>query len=368
MRRSSISHVIALSVLVLLTACVPAAEDQIPKTNAESEQLTLEATGALTASQPVSERVAAELELIRTGYPAVASIKALPSWHLRQLLIGFDDPGWAAVQGGTYTAWDALNNSYGVTKIDAIYLAPNKVVVLTFAVPYNMPFLAPEYAKLPNVRYAEPNGVVGDGSDVCLSMDGDNHFFIFNAGSGDCPAGCTQHTYWGFVVTANSEITELGTWDDSTATVEPAWMSDPPAPACTKWLGYGSTFGTSGVLSGTVAFWEGDFMPGNPTGTKTPVVRDVYVYEPTSLFAVTNAHEFPDGFYSAIQANLVTVITSSTDGRFSLRLPAGRYSLFVMEDGLYYANRFESDTINPVTVTTKATTTFEFDITYRATF
>ena len=109
-------------------------------------------------------------------------------------------------------------------------------------------------------------------------------------------------------------------------------------------------------------------MPGNPTGTKTPVVRDVYVYEPTSLFAVTNAHEFPDGFYSAIQANLVTVITSSTDGRFSLRLPAGRYSLFVMEDGLYYANRFESDTINPVTVTSKATTTVEFDITYQTTF
>jgi len=349
-------------------ACAPATEDQIPKTSAESEQLTLEATGALTASRLVSERVATELDLIRTGHPAVASIKALPAWHLQTLLIGFDDPGWAAVQGGTYTAWNALNNVYGVTKIDASYLAPNKVVVLTFAGTYNMPLLAPEYAKLPNVLYAEPNGIVGDGSDVCLSIDGDSHFFIFDAASGDCPAGCTQHTYWGFVVTANSEITELGTWDDSTAAAEPAWLSDPPAPACTKWLGYSRTFGTSGVLSGTVMFWEGDFMPGNPTGTKTPAVRDVFVYEPTSFNAVTNAHEFFDGFYSDIRANLAAVVTSNTDGRFSLRLPAGRYSLFVMEDGLYYANQSDLVTINPVTVTTRATTTVDFDITYRATF
>jgi hypothetical protein len=368
MRPSSTSLFIALSVLVLLTACALPAEDQAPKTNAESEQLTLEATGALIAPQPVSERVVTELELIRTGYPAVAGIKALPRWHLQKLLIGFDGPGWTAVQGGTYTAWDTLNSSYGVTNIDSSFLAPSKVVVLTFAVPYNMPLLAPEYAKLPNVLYAEPNGIVGDGSDVCLSIDGDSHFFIFDAASGDCPAGCTQHTYWGFVVTPNSEITKLGTWDDSTVSVEPAWLSDPPAPACTKWLGYGRTFGTSGVLSGTVMFWGGDFMPGNPTGTKTPAVREVYVYEPTSFFAVTNAHEFFDGFYSDIRANLAAVVTSNTDGRFSLRLPAGRYSLFVMEDGLYYANLSDLVTINPVTVTTRATTTVDFDITYQATF
>jgi hypothetical protein len=39
-----------------------------------------------------------------------------------------------------------------------------------------------------------------------------------------------------------------------------------------------------------------------------------------------------------------------------------------MEDGLYYANLSDLVTINPVTVTTRATTTVDFDITYQTTF
>jgi hypothetical protein len=387
MRRSSIALFIALSVLVLLTACgvtatdppagatstdpaASAAENQTPKTDAESEQLALEATGALTAPQPVNERVAAELQLIRTIQPAVANIKASPSWVLQEMLIAFDDAGWAAVQEGTYTAWNDLNSTYGVTKIEASIPASRKSVILTFAGRYNMPLLASEYAKLPNVRFAEQNGAMGDGPDVCMAIgNSDDHLFIFDAASGfDCPAGCTENVYWGFVAAADGRITELGTWDDTTAAAEPAWLSDPPAPACTKWLGYGRTFGISGVLSGTVLFWEGDFMPGVPTGTKTPVVRDVYVYEAASLDQVTKAHEFSDGFYSDIRTNLVAVATSDADGRFSLRLPAGRYSLFVMEDGLYYANGFESEYIYPVTVAARETTTVVFDITYQSSF
>ena len=396
-RHSSISLFIALSVLlVLLTACgekstdpatpasqatdpatpasadpaTPAADNQTPQTDAESEQLAIEATGALTAPQLVNERVFAELQLIRTIQPAVTNIKARPSWVLQEMLIAFDDAGWAAVQEGTYTAWNDLNSTYGVTKIEASIPASRKSVILTFAGRYNIPLLAPEYAKLPNVRFAEQNGVMGDGPDVCMAIgDGDDHFFIFDAASGfDCPAGCTENVYWGFAAAPDGGITGLGTWDDNTAAVEPAWLSDPLAPACTKWLGYGHTFGTSGTLSGTVIFWEGNFMPGNSTGTKTPVVRDILIYEPTSIYEVSQAHVVPDPFYADIQTKLVATTTSDTNGHFSLSLPAGRYSLFVKEDGLFYSNSFESNIIDPVTVTTGETTTVEFDITYQAAF
>jgi hypothetical protein len=124
----------------------------------------------------------------------------------------------------------------------------------------------------------------------------------------------------------------------------------------------------SGTLSGTVLLWEGDFMPGNPTGTKTPVVRDIFIYEPTSIDEVTQAHEFPDPFYSDIQTKLVGTTTSDTNGHFSLPLTAGRYSLFVQEDGHYYSNLTESNIINPVNIISGATTTVDIDITNQAAF
>lgn len=50
--------------------------------------------------------------------------------------------------------------------------------------------------------------------------------FIFDAGSGDCPSGCIDHTYWGFSTDAAGNITYLGTGDTL-----PIWMPD-----CMEWL------------------------------------------------------------------------------------------------------------------------------------
>jgi hypothetical protein len=238
MRRLSMALFIALSVFVVqLTACNSTStatdtENKTPKPNAEAEQLSLEATGALIAPQPVYERVVNELNVIRTTYPPFADIAAIPSWSLQNLILGFDDAGRVAVQEGIYTAWDVLNNSYGVTQISLLGSAG--AVAITFAGRYNMPLLAGEYAKLSHVQYAEPDYIVGDGNDVCLSIDGETHFFIFDAGSGDCPAGCIQHTYWAFAATVDSGITVLGTWDNSSGNAQPPWLLD--LPACRAWL------------------------------------------------------------------------------------------------------------------------------------
>ena len=90
--------------------------------------------------------------------------------------------------------------AYGVAQIDTHRLEKRGAVALTFAGRYNMPLVAEEYARLPNIRYAEPNYMAGDGDDVCLLIDGTKHLYVFDAGSGDCPAGCIDHTYWGFAV------------------------------------------------------------------------------------------------------------------------------------------------------------------------
>lgn len=130
-----------------------------------------------------------------------------------------------------------------------------------------------------------------------------------------------------------------------------------------------STDRLSGTLEGTVIFREGDFMPGSPTGTRTPVVREVLIFEAAAVDDVTYAHTPPDPFYSAIHTKHIAAITSDINGRFTLSLPAGQYSLFVREDDLYYSNSFDrNNLISPVRIISGATTTFEFNITYQATY
>lgn len=120
----------------------------------------------------------------------------------------------------------------------------------------------------------------------------------------------------------------------------------------------------TGTLEGTVLFWEEDFMPGMPTGTITPVAREVHVYELTTI-----AQTEPLGpFYSDIHTSLVATTMSDSNGRFRMILPEGTYSLFVREDGQYYANLWLGEFINPVDVVSGATTTVTLDITYLAGF
>ena len=91
---------------------------------------------------------------------------------------------------------------------------------------------------------------------------------------------------------------------------------------------------TQGV-AGLVLFWQGDHMPGNVTGTKLPAQRELLVYELTNLADVTSAG---DAFYSAISTRLVASTLSGADGRFAVQLPVGRFSLFVREQSMFYAN------------------------------
>jgi uncharacterized repeat protein (TIGR02543 family) len=205
-----------------------------PLPNAEAEQLSIEATGSLTAPLTVYNRVVTELDSIRAVYSSTVNITAMPSWNFQQLIVGFNDTAKTAVMDGTYSAWNALNNTYGVTQIDKSLLDRFGTVLLRFFGRYNIPLLVPEYAGLPGARYAEPNGVFGYANDVCLSIDGTNHFFIFAAGSGDCLAGCTQYAYQGFVVGEKGGITELGTWDTSSRSPAPAWLTK--LSACMTWL------------------------------------------------------------------------------------------------------------------------------------
>lgn len=66
---------------------------------------------------------------------------------------------------------------------------------------YNMLPVAEAFRELRSVTSATICGYVfGDGNDISLTMDGEDAFIIFSTGEGDCPSGCTEHTFWEFAV------------------------------------------------------------------------------------------------------------------------------------------------------------------------
>ncbi len=117
---------------------------------------------------------------------------------------------------------------------------------------------------------------------------------------------------------------------------------------------------------GNVWFWEGDFMPSDrpPRGTITPVVREVYVYKATPLDSVIGPPYSP--FYSKILTPLVATTTSNSTGFFQVELQPGKYSFFVKEDSLFYANLFDDYHIQPATVVKDSVIKRQIDITYKA--
>jgi hypothetical protein len=120
-------------------------------------------------------------------------------------------------------------------------------------------------------------------------------------------------------------------------------------------------------LAGRVWFWEGNFMPMSPTGKITPAVRKILVYTPTRTDSALRVGY--GGFYSHILTTLVAEGTSNDSGFFQVPLQSGRYSLFVKEDTLFYANSFDGrGYIQPVNILSDSITAVKIDITYRATF
>jgi len=115
---------------------------------------------------------------------------------------------------------------------------------------------------------------------------------------------------------------------------------------------------------GNVWFWEGDFMPrpeSEPShGTVTPVVREVFVYEPTGVMPWTGG-----GSDIAVNTKLVAKTASNSTGFFQTSVPPGKYSVFVKEGQRLIGS---SDGLNIVTVVPGAVSKIQLDILHNASF
>lgn len=125
---------------------------------------------------------------------------------------------------------------------------------------------------------------------------------------------------------------------------------------------------TEGV-AGQVWFWRGDFMPGCPSGTIRGVKRTVFVYELTHRDETASAGPGEGAFVTAIATAVVDSVQSDSRGFFELRLPPGRYSLFVREGERFYANGWDGPGyVQPVEVQRGSVTPVQLDLTYEAAY
>lgn len=195
-----------------------------PRDDAALEQLALSMGGGVTADPYVYGRVTTEIELIRALVPEVADIGYTPRRTADDLILGVDAATLAAIDNGTYSAWDCLNEYYGFRSLRVIgRLFPT--VLLTLKGVYDTTRLAPLYAALPGVESAGPNGIGGDGSTVCgLADSSSTYHYFFDEAHGDCLAGCIYHDVSYFTTSSNGALPEFrGRWANDSGVPRPPW-------------------------------------------------------------------------------------------------------------------------------------------------
>ena len=121
---------------------------------------------------------------------------------------------------------------------------------------------------------------------------------------------------------------------------------------------------------GNFWFWEGNFMPttdNSSSGKITAVERDVYIYEATADSMVEPPNS--STFHTKINSQLISIIRSDASGFFQISLEPGKYSFFVKEDSLFYANLWDGEGhIQSAIISANSITKRQIDITYNAVY
>jgi hypothetical protein len=158
----------------------------------------------------------ADLSRIRKEFPQVAAIHARPDYVDREILVGVFSGGSPLAQQwfnqGLPSTQGPLRDvltTYGAQDLQYQGLAD---FLITFSDPVNIPAVAKlMLAASSDIRYAEPNGIIGDGDRIILTIDVDSRSYAFSHGWGDCIGGCISRHTWTFnMVNGKWTLTESG--------------------------------------------------------------------------------------------------------------------------------------------------------------
>ncbi|PZX55556.1 carboxypeptidase regulatory-like domain-containing protein [Algoriphagus chordae] len=127
---------------------------------------------------------------------------------------------------------------------------------------------------------------------------------------------------------------------------------------------------------GLVTWQEGNQMPMITEEAKKgkkdkritvgdPIKRTVRVYPLIKISDVT----LENGLFQSVAAKPITEIETDEDGRYSVNLSPGRYSILTVEEDGLFANIFDGEgNIQPVTVKDGEWTLLDIVVNYKAAF
>ena len=121
-------------------------------------------------------------------------------------------------------------------------------------------------------------------------------------------------------------------------------------------------------LAATILFTEGNCMPTEwpaSNGCRTyPVKRVVHIHEYTLHTQTTHTG---GGFHLKVETPRVVKVTSDQEGFIEVSLAPGKYSIFVEENNMLYANGWDGQGgVQPVEVTAGQVNLVQIPINYKA--
>lgn len=216
------------------SACPPARATaaelaSTPRADVNLELLALKLSpGKVVADEATYQRVVRDVGAIRAKDPKLAPISFFSYRDGRT--ISFVLPVNTAMQmeAGNYHAWDCLNETYGAVmpfEIIRIGNADDAFLYMKLKGIYATDLLAAEYARLPGVTSTDSIALGGGGSTICVTSGPSTWHYVFDAGSGDCPAGCIDHSYRHFTTDPDGAVAVLETWSTQSGTPRPGWVT-----------------------------------------------------------------------------------------------------------------------------------------------
>ena len=121
-------------------------------------------------------------------------------------------------------------------------------------------------------------------------------------------------------------------------------------------------------LSGYVYRESGNQMPSPNRAPRKPkgIKCDMYIYQPTTLQQVKGSSPV----FTSVNSKLITIVHSDSTGYYAVKLPVGKYSVFIRtDDQRFFANESDGNGIlNPAEVTSNKVTARNFTLRHGAVY
>jgi hypothetical protein len=105
-----------------------------------------------------------------------------------------------------------LVSRYGLEIIEYKTTTLGPTVYMRSADFINTPELCYILSNFDGIKFAEPEGMAGDGNDIeVTSTAKTGRILRFSIGEGDCQSGCIHRKYWNFLLEDSGAVTYIGT-------------------------------------------------------------------------------------------------------------------------------------------------------------